>query len=56
MKHGKKPTRKQKELISSSGLQPLNWLVCRDTSELMEIEHRISGKHRIIRKEWTKCT
>lgn len=54
MKRGKNPTRKQKMLIASAGLQPLNWLVCKDTSDIMELEHKISGKRRILRKEWLK--
>lgn len=54
MKRGKKPTRKQKMLIASASLQPLNWLVCKDTSDIMELEHKISRKRRILRKEWLK--
>ena len=51
MKHGKKPTRRQKQDIASARLNPDNWLVCKDTPEELVIEHRISGKVRIIRKE-----
>lgn len=51
MKHGKKPTRRQKQDIASVRLNPDNWLVCKDTPEELVIEHRISGKVRIIRKE-----
>lgn len=54
MKRGKNPTRKQKMLIAAAGLQPLNWLVCKDTSDIMELEHKISCKRRIIKKEWMK--
>ena len=50
MKRGKNPTRKQKLLIAAAGLQPLNWLVCKDTPELMELEHKYSTKRRTIRK------
>lgn len=51
MKHGKKPTRRQKQDIASVRLNPDNWLVCKNTPEELVIEHRISGKVRIIRKE-----
>lgn len=51
MKHGKNPTRRQKQDIASVRLNPDNWLVCKDTPEELVIEHRISGKVRIIRKE-----
>ena len=40
MKHGKKPTRKQVELIQSKGLNPGNWLVVKDTTEKMVLVHR----------------
>ena len=51
MKHGKNPTRAQKVIIKSMGLLPKNWLVCKDTTNEMVIEHRISGNMRVIRKE-----
>lgn len=51
MKHGKKPTRRQKQDIASVRLNPDNWLVCKDTPSELVIEHKISGKVRIIRKE-----
>lgn len=54
MKHGKNPTRRQKQDIASVRLNPDNWLVCKDTPEELVIEHRISGKVRIIRKELLK--
>lgn len=54
MKHGKKPTRRQKQDIASVRLNPDNWLVCKDTPEELVIEHRISGKVKIIRKEHFK--
>lgn len=31
MKHGKNPTRRQKQSIASVRLNPENWLVCKDT-------------------------
>ena len=50
MKHGKNPTRAQRLIIKSRGLIPKNWLVCKDTPNEMVIEHRTSGKTRVIRK------
>lgn len=50
MKHGKKPTRRQGELIKSKGLNWKNWLVTKDTPEMMEIIHRYSGNIRRFQK------
>ena len=51
MKHGKKPTREQKKLIQSKGLDPAVWLVVKDTPEKMELVHRYSDRTtRIIHK------
>ena len=33
MKHGKNPTRRQREYIASLWLNPDNWLVCKDTPD-----------------------
>lgn len=44
MKHGKKPTLKQKKEISRNRLKVENWLVVKDTSEFLEIVNRSSGK------------
>lgn len=51
MKHGLKPNKKQKILISSRGLNADNWLVERDTPQVMVIIHRDSHKKRNIYKE-----
>lgn len=42
MKHGKKPTKRQCELIKahSNELNPKDWLVVKYTAEFMEIVHR----------------
>lgn len=50
LKHGKRPTMKQKKLISSRRLNPMNWLVVKDTPDFMEILHRHSNKRRNIDK------
>ncbi len=58
MKHEKKTTRRQKQDIASVRLNPRlnpdNWLVCKDTPAELTLEHRISGKIRVIRKELLK--
>ncbi|MBP0982714.1 MAG: hypothetical protein J6A19_03235 [Oscillospiraceae bacterium] len=58
MKHGKNPTRRQKQVIASHRLNPDNWFVCKDTPEVLVLERRIiedkkSNKKqtRTIRKE-----
>lgn len=47
---GLSPTRKQKILISTWGLNPANWLVMRTLPGEVHIEHRLSGKARVIRE------
>ncbi len=51
MKHGKNPTRRQKEYIASLRLNPDNWLVCKDTPDELILEHKYSGNIKVIRKE-----
>lgn len=51
MKHGKRPTRKQKQLLSAAGKVAANWLVCSDTAELMICENKHTGTICKIRKE-----
>lgn len=50
MKHGKVPTRKQKNKISSLGLNPENWLVSRDNADELILIHRKTGN--IRRKDY----
>jgi len=51
MKQGKRPTRKQKELMSSHKLHPDNWLVVGDSREGLVLLNRTKGTTRIVRKE-----
>lgn len=52
MKHGKRPSKKQKIFIKSWGLIPENWLVTKDTPDRMELVHRHDDKNRrIIHKD-----
>lgn len=50
MKHGKRPTVKQKKLITDEGLDCREWLVTKDTPDMMEIVNRETGKIKEIRK------
>ncbi|CAN2250300.1 conserved hypothetical protein [Bacillus subtilis] len=49
MKHGKRPTRAQKESIKQHGLNPNNWLVIKNLSHenKLFIVNRNSGKVRV---------
>ena len=44
----KKPTRKQKQLLTSLRLNADNWLVGKETEAGLCIVHRYSGKTRVI--------
>lgn len=50
MKHGTRPTRAQKILISQYRLCPANWLVVSDSKESMTIIHRHTDTVRVIKK------
>lgn len=51
MRMGKRPTLRQKILISSKKLNPDNWLVLQDRPDALVIMHRHSIKPREIPKE-----
>jgi len=50
MKHGKAPTKAQKILLRSYGLDPANWLIVKNTSNEMIISHRHTETIRKIPK------
>ena len=50
MKHGKCPTRRQKELLQARRLDPDNWYVIKDTPKALEVLHRHSLKPKMIPK------
>ncbi len=53
MKHGTKPSRYQRRTIEEHGLNAMDWLVTKDTPELMELVHRYSDTtKKTIYKEW----
>ncbi len=54
MKHGKKPTLRQKKLMQAARLNYENWLVVKDTTEEMIIQNRSTDRVRMIRKELYK--
>ena len=56
MKHGVRPTREQKKVIQSKGLNVENWLVTKDTPTEKVLVHRHSDKNvRKIYKERKEC-
>lgn len=53
IKHGKKPTREQKKLMQKWKLNPVDWMVERDTPEKMVIVHlHFNSTTRTIYKEY----
>lgn len=50
MKHGRKPTVRQRDRIKSAGLNPENWLVTKNLPVSLHLEHRVSGRERVIRQ------
>lgn len=53
MKNGKRPTVDQRKLIQAKGLNSDNWLVVKNTPEMMLIQNRQSLRTREIKKEGT---
>ena len=51
----KKPTYNQKKFLRANRLDPLNWLVQKDTPEFMQIIHKYSGTVRKIKKKVSVC-
>lgn len=44
MKHGKAPTREQKQILRAHGLVPENWLVVKNFPNTLEVVSRVSLK------------
>lgn len=44
MKHGRRPTLKQKTRIAAYGFDPKDYLVVKDSSEDFHVVHKVSGK------------
>lgn len=51
MKNPKKPTYEQRKLIQQWGLNPMDWLVSKDTPTETMLVHRHTNAVRIITKE-----
>jgi hypothetical protein len=48
MKHGHRPTRRQKSQIKTAGFNPDNWLVVKNLSNQLHLIHRNTGTTKII--------
>ncbi len=48
--HGKKPTREQRKILTSLGLSCSDWLVQKNTPDLLQLANRYSGKVRQYQK------
>lgn len=53
--HGKKPTVEQRKFIEKQHLAPGDWLVQKDTPELMQLIHRYLDKIQVIAKGGRLC-
>jgi hypothetical protein len=51
LKNGKNPTVKQCDFMKVHGLNSTKWLVCKDTSSMMVLEHRETKEIKKIVKE-----
>lgn len=50
MKHGKRPTRRQKIYISSLRLNPDNWLIISEDKNQLTMVHRHTDKIKVLPK------
>lgn len=50
MKHGKRPTVEQKKAITAAGLDWREWLIVKSLPDVLTIQHRESGKTRVIER------
>ena len=51
MKQGKKPTWNQRKVLEAWGLNPLDWLVSKDTPTEMVLIHRYTSTTKTIHKD-----
>jgi len=56
VKQGKNPTRKQKALMARAKLNPDNWLVVKNLPDSLHLEHRITGRARVLKASWIKVS
>lgn len=50
MKHGKRPTVRQKKMMETARINPDNWLVSKDTPKEIVLVHRHTDTVRVIEK------
>lgn len=50
MKHGKNPTVRQKKMLTDLHLNYENWLIVKDTPDMLTVVHRVSGEQRTLNK------
>lgn len=50
MRHGKRPTVRQKKLIKSMKLNPDNWLVITENKEQITLVHRDTNTVKVVQK------
>ncbi len=50
MKNGKRPTRRQKQMLKELGLNSDNWLIIRDDKFELKIIHKVSGQVRTLQR------
>jgi hypothetical protein len=48
MKHGKRPTNRQKQLMSEAGLNSKEWLVTKNLDFEIHIVHKQTKKEKVI--------
>lgn len=48
MKHGQRPTKRQKLIMSQHNLNPANWLVTKNPPGMLYLEHRYCDVTRVI--------
>ncbi len=49
MKHGKKPTKRQKLFLKENKFNPKNWLIVKDCAECFEIVNRLTGNRKKLK-------
>jgi len=50
MKHGKRPSREQKDILRRFGFDPADWLISKNTPEHLIVVSRYTSQHRTIPK------
>lgn len=48
MKHGRRPTRRQKAILSTREVDPSVWLIVKNLEDRLEIVHKVTGETKTI--------